>query len=171
MWFKASTALALVAISAAATATAAVSVDTNADGNDGECQLDCTLREAIAIALPGEMVLVPEGTYPLTLGVLRVDKDLTIIGAGPRVAEDDHLSGIGADDVHDHPDQCRLARSVGAQEAEDRARRHRQGNIFDGDEVTERLSQAAKLEGRLHIPPSWSVSRRIPRGRPQSPQS
>ncbi len=51
--------LALVAISATAAASAAVSVDTNEDGNDGECQLDCTLREAIATAMPGEMVLVP----------------------------------------------------------------------------------------------------------------
>ncbi len=78
MWFAARSGLllALVAISATAAATAAVSVDTNEDGNDGECQLDCTLREAIAMAMPGEMVLVPEGTYPLTLGVLQIDREL-----------------------------------------------------------------------------------------------
>lgn len=49
-------------------------VDTNADGNDGECNQDCTLREAVAIAdtSTGRWVQVPPGVYrlssPLVLG-------------------------------------------------------------------------------------------------------
>lgn len=49
-------------------------VDTTADGNDGECNRDCTLREAVALAdsSTGRWVQVPPGVYrlnqPLVLG-------------------------------------------------------------------------------------------------------
>jgi CSLREA domain-containing protein len=43
-------------------------VDTTADGNDGECNRDCTLREAVALAdnATGRWVQVPPGVYRLT---------------------------------------------------------------------------------------------------------
>ena len=59
-----------------------LTVTTTADGDDGECALDCTLREAIATASPGFTVCVPAGTYSLTLGTLVLDKDLEVTGAG-----------------------------------------------------------------------------------------
>jgi CSLREA domain-containing protein len=53
-------------------------VDTTADGNDGECANDCTLREAIALADPsaGQWVSVRPGVYRLTLGPLVLQSDI-----------------------------------------------------------------------------------------------
>ena len=56
------------------------------DTNDGVCDDDCSLREAIAAAGTGDIVTIPEGTYNLTLGSeLVIDKDLTVVGAGPEL--------------------------------------------------------------------------------------
>jgi CSLREA domain-containing protein len=58
-------------------------VTKTSDTNDGVCDSDCSLREAIAVASPGDTVSVPAGTYTLTLGSeLAIDKDLALIGAG-----------------------------------------------------------------------------------------
>ena len=59
-----------------------VVVDTTADGNDGECAQDCTLREAIAVAdgNQAQWVQVPPGVYRLTLGPLTLQTD-TVFGA------------------------------------------------------------------------------------------
>ena len=53
-------------------------VDTTADGNDGECSNDCTLREAIALADPnqGQWVSVRPGVYRLTQGPLVLQNDI-----------------------------------------------------------------------------------------------
>ena len=58
-------------------------VDTTADGNDGECANDCTLREAIALADTGtgRWVQVPPGVYRVTLGPLVLGNDY-VVGAG-----------------------------------------------------------------------------------------
>jgi CSLREA domain-containing protein len=56
-----------------------------ADTNDGTCDPDCSLREAIDAANtnPGaDDVPVPAGTYLLTLGQLVVSDDVSIAGAG-----------------------------------------------------------------------------------------
>jgi CSLREA domain-containing protein len=58
-------------------------VTTTIDGDDKECELDCTLREAVARAGPSDQVDVPAGTYLLTLGELFLTSD-TIVGAGAR---------------------------------------------------------------------------------------
>ena len=56
------------------------------DTNDGSCDLDCSLREAIDAAAPGDLVVLPAGTYTLTFGSqLTIDKDLTLMGAGADV--------------------------------------------------------------------------------------
>src|SRR5688572_24426785 len=53
------------------------------DTNDGICDAaDCSLREAIAVAAPGDTVIVPPGTYNLWLNHLWINKDLTITGSG-----------------------------------------------------------------------------------------
>ena len=55
-------------------------VDTTADGNDGECAGDCTLREAIALAdsQQGQWVSIPPGVYRLnaSLGPLVLQTDI-----------------------------------------------------------------------------------------------
>ena len=56
------------------------------DTDDGVCDADCSLREAIKAAGTGDIVSIPEGTYNLTLGSeLVIDKDLTVVGAGPEL--------------------------------------------------------------------------------------
>jgi CSLREA domain-containing protein len=58
-----------------------INVDTTADGNDGECANDCTLREAIALAdtSAGQFVSVPPGVYRVTLGPITLGND-TVFG-------------------------------------------------------------------------------------------
>jgi hypothetical protein len=72
----------LVALLLPATASAAVQVTTNADEQDSECTLDCSLRDAVLIAgRTGDVVQVPGGTYVLGLGQLNVANAI-IQGAG-----------------------------------------------------------------------------------------
>ena len=80
----AAAAAALVALAlpgAAAPQFGNVVVDTTADGNDGECANDCTLREAIALAdqTQGQFVSIRPGVYRLTLGPLVLQND-TVFG-------------------------------------------------------------------------------------------
>jgi CSLREA domain-containing protein len=66
--------IALALPGSAAPQTGNLVVDTTADGNDGECARDCTLREAVALAdvSTGRWVQLPPGVYrlsqPLVLG-------------------------------------------------------------------------------------------------------
>jgi CSLREA domain-containing protein len=70
--------IALVVPGAAAPQFGNLVVDTTADGNDGECNNDCTLREAIALADPaqGQWVSVRPGVYRLTQGPLVLQNDI-----------------------------------------------------------------------------------------------
>jgi CSLREA domain-containing protein len=52
------------------------------DTNDGVCDADCSIREAIAVAVAGDTVIVPPGTYNLWLNHLFINKNLTITGSG-----------------------------------------------------------------------------------------
>ncbi len=75
----------LVALFLPAGASAAVQVTTTVDEQDGECALDCSLRDGVNIAgRTGDVVLVPGGTYTLTLGPLNVG-NATVQGAGAGV--------------------------------------------------------------------------------------
>jgi len=76
--------LALVFLPASPFATT-FPVTKTADTNDGTCDPDCSLREAIDAANtnPGaDDVPVPAGTYLLTLGQLVISDDVSIAGAG-----------------------------------------------------------------------------------------
>ena len=59
-------------------------VTTTADGNDGECNNDCTLREAIALSTPGggSSISLPPGVYRLTQGPLVLANSPVILGFG-----------------------------------------------------------------------------------------
>ncbi len=69
-----------------------LTVTKTADTNDGTCDSDCSLREAINAASSGDTVIVPAGTYGIGIagagedagatGDLDVDVNLTIQGAG-----------------------------------------------------------------------------------------
>lgn len=60
------------------------------DTNDGVCDADCSLREAVSAAAPGDTVVfstffnTPQ-TITLTLGQIAIDKNLTITGTGQDV--------------------------------------------------------------------------------------
>ena len=58
---------------------------TKTEDTDGTCTLtDCSLREALKAADSGDGVIVPAGTYTLTLGTeLVIDKSLSLNGDGP----------------------------------------------------------------------------------------
>ena len=79
-----------------------IRVGTTTDSRARTCSDPCGLREAIRSAEPGYVVEVPAGVYVLEYGGLLVDKDLTIIGAGPDAtlvravprAQDESLSVI-----------------------------------------------------------------------------
>ena len=79
-----------------------IRVGTTVDSRARTCSDPCGLREAIRSAEPGFVVEVPAGEYVLEYGGLLVDKDLTIIGAGPDAtlvravprAQDESLSVI-----------------------------------------------------------------------------
>jgi CSLREA domain-containing protein len=60
-----------------------VRVSTTEDGNDGECDTDCTLREAVSLD-DVEVVTLPPGRYELTLGALEPTTDKQIIGSDAR---------------------------------------------------------------------------------------
>jgi CSLREA domain-containing protein len=74
----AAAAIALVVPGTAAPQFGFIEVDTTADGNDGECANDCTLREAIAVANPdqGQWVSIRPGVYRLSLGPLVLQNDI-----------------------------------------------------------------------------------------------
>jgi len=59
-------------------------VTTTADGNDGECTRDCTLREAVSLAAPGTTTSISlrGGVYRLTLGPLVLQESVLILGPG-----------------------------------------------------------------------------------------
>src|SRR5207244_3305019 len=74
---------------------AVFNVTKTADTNDGACNSDCSLREAIIAANPvgtgADTINVPAGSYRLTLaggdntaatGDLDIRDDMTIVGAG-----------------------------------------------------------------------------------------
>lgn len=60
-----------------------VTVTKTADTDDGQCDSDCSLREALEAAEQGSIIAVPAGVY--TLGAqLVIDKSMVISGAGPQ---------------------------------------------------------------------------------------
>ncbi|MCB8965310.1 MAG: CSLREA domain-containing protein [Ardenticatenaceae bacterium] len=62
---------------------APIAVTTTVDENDGcGAGTGCSLREAVATAVAGDTIVVPAGTYPLTLGEISISQDITITGAG-----------------------------------------------------------------------------------------
>jgi CSLREA domain-containing protein len=83
--------LAVGAFAVTAQSAAAVTVTTTADGNDHECAVDCTLREAIEVATGGETVTVPAAASPYqvtdALGDLLINKSIVVAGAGARTTE------------------------------------------------------------------------------------
>src|SRR5712691_4628549 len=68
-----------------------VTVNSASDGGPGNCTSTCTLRDAIAVAIPGDTITfdpavfsVPQ-TIALAGSTLTIAKDLTIAGPGPNL--------------------------------------------------------------------------------------
>ena len=60
-----------------------LAVTKTTDIDHGACDADCSLREAIAATNFGDTIVIPAGTYTLTLGAeLSIDKDLALNGDG-----------------------------------------------------------------------------------------
>jgi CSLREA domain-containing protein len=58
-------------------------VDTFADGDDGECSVDCTLREALETAQGDDCTIqLAPGTYRVDLGSLVIANGTSIVGSG-----------------------------------------------------------------------------------------
>lgn len=56
------------------------------DTDDGVCDIDCSLREAIATANAGDTINIPSGIYTLTLGLeFAIAKNLSLMGDGADV--------------------------------------------------------------------------------------
>ena len=88
--------------------------------------------------------------------------DVVARGVRTALAEHGDLAAIGQDDVHDHPDRCRLAGSVRPDEAVDRSVGHVERHVVDGAMRAERLADAANVdcvESRCSCPESSVVSR------------
>ena len=60
-----------------------VAVTNTADTDDGVCDSDCSLREAVDTAEKGSVVTIPAGAYTLD-SEIEIDKSLVISGAGPQ---------------------------------------------------------------------------------------
>src|SRR6266550_2791822 len=81
----------LVCILAAVNISATTLVVTKtADTNDGVCDADCSLREAVAVAAADDTIVfsslfqTPQ-TITLTFGQIPITRNLTITGPGPEV--------------------------------------------------------------------------------------
>jgi len=74
--------LALMLPRAGTVHAANLTVTKTADTNDGVCDADCSLREAISVAVAGDTITVPAGTYTLSQNHLFINKNLTITGSG-----------------------------------------------------------------------------------------
>ncbi|MEZ4594717.1 MAG: Calx-beta domain-containing protein [Chloroflexota bacterium] len=63
---------------------ATITVNTLTDEADGECIVDCSLRDAITVAANGDTIALPAGSYVLSgaLGEISINKNVTIAGAG-----------------------------------------------------------------------------------------
>ena len=60
-----------------------ITVTKTGDTSDGNCDADCSLREALAFATSGATINVPAGTYTLTVGSeLTINTSLTLSGDG-----------------------------------------------------------------------------------------
>src|ERR1043166_6678164 len=72
---------------AAGSYAAELTVTKTQDTNDGVCDADCSLREAVAAAASGDTIVfsslfnTPQ-TITLSLGQITIDKSLTITGTG-----------------------------------------------------------------------------------------
>ena len=87
-------------------------------------------------------------------------------------AQDADLAAIGQEDVHDHPQRGRLARSVRPDEAVDGALGHVERQVVDGDVRAEGLGDAANLDGaheRSDARPGGRVRIARPRVAPRVP--
>jgi hypothetical protein len=92
--------LALAILPAATASAATFNVTTDNDSSSGTClPASCTLRQAVAAVnagAGGDTINVPAGLYTLTFGQLQLQKNVSIVGAGPSatVVEGNDLSRV-----------------------------------------------------------------------------
>lgn len=102
-WVLLGAALSSAASLALSVEAADVFVDTTVDEQDFSCTNgDCSLRDALFTALAGDRIVIPAGTYTLTLGTalqLAQDQILEGAGAATTVIEADTTAGTASDRV------------------------------------------------------------------------
>src|SRR5687767_2160989 len=105
------------------------------------------LGERLAFELSVIPKDLPHGHALVEPALFRQVADL-ITGRRPAVAvEDPDLAGIGPENVHDHPDRRRFARSVRADEPVDRPFRYREAQLVDGDDGAELFGDVVDFDG------------------------
>ena len=66
---------------------------------------------------------------------------------GNAFAQDADRAGVGKKNAENHPDRGGFPRSIGADEAVDRAARHDQGQIRDGATLSQRFRNPIQIDG------------------------
>jgi CSLREA domain-containing protein len=91
----------LTVLAAIDTYAAILTVTKTEDTNDGVCDADCSLREAVVAAMPSDIIVFSDlfqtpQTITLTGGVIMLNKNLTVTGTGSSLV---NISGNNADRI------------------------------------------------------------------------
>jgi hypothetical protein len=111
-------------------------------------RVDALVGGAVASGGVDEQVLAP-GEVAVEAGLLDDRADAGERGGAVVVAEQLDRPARRMREPEQQPDQRRLARAVGAEEAERLAARNREVDLLEGDAVAEALPEAGGVDGQI----------------------